>query len=222
MLGYGGQGPFGFVRVRLIRFGQVWSGGLGAAGHVTSLCGPLRFGWARQGGQIKRSKIMAGFKKKDRQRIIDEYLAATGRNMFHPAEFVDWLKDKPEHEAYDLFYSMNDEDAARQWRVQMARQMASGLRIVVNHSDPDQKTVNITVREYPAFVSPAKDRRQGGGYHAFDPDDEILQQELRRQAAVGLASWLNRYRGCAENIGLDMQPIESIAEVLRGVEEEVA
>ena len=53
MLGYGGHGPFGFVRVRLIRFGQVWSGGLGAAGHVTSLCGPLRFGWARQGGRVR-------------------------------------------------------------------------------------------------------------------------------------------------------------------------
>jgi hypothetical protein len=35
---------------------------------------------------------------------------------------------------------------------------------------------------------------------------------------VSLASWLNRYRGCAENIGLDIGPLEEIAVALRGVE----
>lgn len=165
---------------------------------------------------------MAGFPKKERQRIIDEYLAATGRNMFHPAEFIDWLKDQPEHEAYQWFYGMEDEHAARQWRIQLARQMASGLRIVVKHSEPTEKKVNLVVREYPAFVSPASNRKNGGGYEAFDPDNNLAQQELRRQAAVGLASWLNRYRGCAEHIGIDVSPIENIAEILRGKKEDAA
>jgi hypothetical protein len=192
---------------------------------VVARCVVISFGSARSGGQLTAiigGKDMAGFPKKERQRIIDEYLAATGRNMFHPAEFIDWLKDQPEHEAYQWFYGMEDEHAARQWRIQLARQMASGLRIVVKHSEPTEKKVNLVVREYPAFVSPASNRKNGGGYEAFDPDNDLAQQELRRQAAVGLASWLNRYRGCAEHIGIDVSSIENIAEILRGKKEDAA
>ena len=107
---------------------------------------------------------MAGFPKKERQRIIDDYLAASGRNMFHPAEFVDWLGGQPDHEAYEWFYGMEDQEAARQWRIQMARQMASGLRIVVQESDPEDQVVSISVREYPTFISPVSLRKKGGGY----------------------------------------------------------
>jgi len=41
------------------------------------------------------------------------------------------------------------------------------------------------------------------------------------QAAIALAAWLNLYRGCAENIGLDMSAFEAVAQSLRGVEESV-
>ncbi|CAB4167206.1 hypothetical protein UFOVP858_19 [uncultured Caudovirales phage] len=159
---------------------------------------------------------MSGFPTKERQRIVDEYLQATGRNMFVPGEFVDWLKGQPKHEAYPWFYGMTDGDAARQWRIDLARRMASGLRIVVRDEEPETST--IVVREYPAFVSPVDGRKDGGGYAPFDPRSEIDQAELRRQAAVSLTSWLNRYRGCAENIGVDVSPLEEIAVSLRGVE----
>lgn len=165
---------------------------------------------------------MAGFPKKERQRIIDEYLSATRRNMFHPAEFVDWLGTQPEHEAYDWFYGSGDADAARQHRIQLARQMANGLRIVFTHNEVEHKKISLIAREYPAFVSPLAGRKSGGGYEAFDPDNDQAQEELRRQAAVGLTSWLNRYRGCAEHIGIDVSSIENIAETLRGKEENVA
>ena len=49
----------------------------------------------------------------------------------------------------------------------------------------------------------------------FDPDDEDAQYELRKQAGVTLAAWLNRYRGSAENIGLDLTSVEYIVRVLR-------
>jgi len=160
---------------------------------------------------------MSGFPKKERQRIIDEYLQATGQNMFVPADFVDWLKGQPQHEAYEWFYGIDDGEAARQYRIDLARRMASGLRIVVNENVSETST--ITVREYPAYVSPVASRKHGGGYAPFDPRSEIDQLELRRQAAVQLAAWLNRYRGCAENIGLDMTAIEDIVQSLRGVEE---
>ena len=164
--------------------------------------------------------MASGFPKKERQRIIDEYLAASGRNMFVPHEFVDWLKEQPQHEAYDWFYGTDDAEAARRHRIQMARQMASGLRIVIQESDPQDQVVHINVREYPAFVSPVRLRKQGGGYARFDPNSEESQRELRRQAASAMAAWLSRYRGCAEKFGLDMQPLEYVVETLREVQKE--
>jgi len=163
---------------------------------------------------------MAGFPKKERQRIIDEYLSASGRNMFVPHEFVDWLGEQPDHEAYDWFYGMDDAEAARQHRIQLARQMASGLRIVVQEADPQDQVVSISVREYPTFISPVKLRKSGGGYERFDPESEDSQRELRRQAATALASWLSRYRGCVENFGCDVSYLEELAQTLREVQDE--
>lgn len=159
---------------------------------------------------------MSGFPKSERQRIVDEYLQATGRNMFVPGEFVDWLAGQPQHEAYEWFYALDDTAAARQYRIDLARRMASGLRLVV--SDVETATQTIVVREYPAYISPVSGRREGGGYAPFDPRSEIDQAELRRQAAVSLAAWLNRYRGAAENIGLDVGPLEEMTQALRGME----
>tara|TARA_R110001583_G_scaffold40337_1_gene128900 strand:- start:40 stop:579 length:540 start_codon:yes stop_codon:yes gene_type:complete len=169
-----------------------------------------------------KEKYMAGFPKKERQRIIDEYLAASGNNMFVPHEFVAWLEEQPDHEAYEWFFGSGDEEAAKQWRIQMARQMASGLRIVVQDTVTNNEVVSIKVIEYPTFISPVAMRKKGGGYEKFDPENETDQQELRRQAATALASWLSRYRGCAENFGVNVSAIEDITKVLRDVKENVA
>ena len=158
---------------------------------------------------------MAYFSKDTKQRIIDDYLQNTGANMFVPSEFVDWLSGQPEHEAYDAFYGMDDAEAARQHRIDMARNMASGLRIVAKTETVDNKVVSIKVTEYPAYISPVAKRRDGGGYEPFDPNDEVAQAELRRQAGVALAAWLERFRGAAENVGLDMTPLEKMVHVLR-------
>ena len=167
---------------------------------------------------------MAGFPKKKRQAIIDGYLAATGRNMFVPAEFVDWLEGQPDHEAHDWFFGMDDAEAARRYRVELARQMASGLRIAapVSTAPSESKTVKVATREYPAMISPAASRRQGGGYVPFDPEDDESMAELQRQAGGALRSWLNRYRGAAEAAGLDVSGIERTALVLLGEGEQEA
>ena len=111
---------------------------------------------------------MSSFNKKTKQRIIDDYLQNTGANMFVPADFVDWLATQPEHEAYPAFYGMDDAEAARQHRIQMARQMASGLRIVAKAEDVDRSVVAITVTEYPAYISHVSKRTRGGGYGKFE------------------------------------------------------
>lgn len=165
------------------------------------------------------------FNKKTKQKVIDDYLAASGRNIFLADEFVDWMATQPEHEMYDTFYGVEDDVAARNYRIDIARRMASGLRIVVKEEVKEKsQVVSIKVAEYPAFISPIKNRRLGGGYQPFDPDDEDAQTELRKQAGVSLNAWLERYRGASENIGLDMSPVEHLVRVLRddSQEEEVA
>ena len=63
--------------------------------------------------------------------------------------------------------------------------------------------------------SPVANRKEGGGYEPFDPESEEAQAELRRQAGVSLAAWLNRYRGCTENIGMDVGYVEEMVCILR-------
>ena len=163
---------------------------------------------------------MGNFARKTRQRIILGYLADTGRNMFVPEEFVTWLLDHPEHEMYKAFHGRDDE-LLWQAKLDLARQLASGLRIVVKQEEVQQsEVVSIKVAEYPAYISPVAQRKEGGGYEPFDPDDEASQEELRRQAGVALAAWLNRFRGSAEHIGLDMTPIENIVRILRDDKDE--
>lgn len=137
------------------------------------------------------------FVRTERQRIVDDYLAQTGRNMFVAGEFIDWLSENPEHPAYEWFFSKDDEAAAREYRISLARQMAAGLRITakVSEAPVEGRTVNVVVREFPAYLSPVAGRRAGGGYTPFDANDPGDMAELRRQGVIALHSWLKRYRG---------------------------
>ena len=149
-----------------------------------------------------------------RQRIIDGYLAETGRNMFIPGEFVDWLTDKPSHPAYRIFFGKTDQEAAREHRIGLARSMASGLRITVHSETQTAQVVQVVTRKYPALISPMAGRSMGGGYTPFDPSDPAAMAEIRRQACTSLQSWLNRYRGVAESAGVDLRFIEDACRAL--------
>lgn len=149
------------------------------------------------------------FTGRDRQKIIDNYLAQSGRNLFVPGEFIDWLAGEPEHEAYEWFFGIDDATAAREHRIAMARRMASGLRITAEIKQAKSSVIQIAVREYPAFVSPVASRKSGGGYEPFDPKDNAAMAELRRQGQVALQSWLNRYAGVFADV--DLTVIEQIA-----------
>lgn len=152
------------------------------------------------------------FGKRDRQRIIDGYLSASGRNHFHPAEFIDWLADQPEHEAYSWFFGRDDAEMAREHRIGMARQMASGLRLVVGAAEAQEsRVVSVSERRYPALVSPVAGRRSGGGYVRVDPSDERVMEELREQGRQALRSWLERYGSAFEDAGTDLSALEEIA-----------
>ena len=171
-------------------------------------------------------RIDSIWNKDERQEIVDNYLTETRRNMFKVDEFTEWLEDKPDHPCYERFFGSGDKEAARQYRMGLARQLISGLRIQV-HIPPVEKVdisklATAISYEAPAFISPMSSRRTGGGYVPYDPESEESRSELRRQAAADLARWLNRYRGCVEAHGVSVQPIEEIATQLRGDEEEAA
>ena len=161
---------------------------------------------------------MSGFTKMKatRQKIIDGYLSNTGRNMFVPSEFIDWLSGQPENEAYDWFFGMDDTEAAREHRIHLARQMASGLRIVspVSEAPAKASVFSIKTREFPAYISPVSSRKDGGGYQSFDPRDRQDLAELQRQAASALRGWLSRYRGAAESAGADLSVVEDLVTLL--------
>ncbi len=159
--------------------------------------------------------MMAGFAKRERQAVIDEYLNATGRNSFIPAEFLDWLGDRPDHPVYNLFFGMDDEAAARSYRVDMVRSWVSGLRISVQvQSQTHQRigAVSVRVREctLPAMISPIGGRKSGGGYQPVDPENSEHLAEIYRQAAVDLARWIERYEGAMLLRGADLSMMKQI------------
>jgi len=163
---------------------------------------------------------MAQFTKDQRQEIIDDYLRETGENLFVAAQFVDWLADKKEHVAYPWFYGMDDKTAAREHRIGLARNMASGLRITATFSSaPNQaKSVSVKTKDHPAMISPLSMRTSGGGYISFDPNDEKCMSEFRNEAAMMLRSWVKRYRITLEDA--DVERLNAIANSIEAVLEE--
>jgi len=165
---------------------------------------------ARQGSQPIQEDALR-VTKAERQAFIDAYLQETGENLFVPGDFVDWLRGKPDHPLFPSFYGQDDAEAAREHRVWLARRMANGLRIVAKVSvAPDHgQVVSVKVREFPAYLSHVSLRTAGGGYQPFDPHDTGAMDELRRQGAVALRSWLSRYGGAFADY--DLRVIEEIA-----------
>lgn len=165
---------------------------------------------------------MAGFHRGYRQKVIDEYLNETGNNFFVPAEFLDWLRDKPDHRVYPVFFGKSDEDAAQEYRLMLARQFVAGLRIKVTVTPAMAASlphIAVQLREpvtvkVPAFVSPVAERRGGGGYVPTDIEDSSTSQEIYRQAAQSLTAWLDRYGDVARLAGADVSNVEAVLGVL--------
>lgn len=160
---------------------------------------------------------MAGFSKTERQRIVDSYLNDTGRNAFVPLQFIEWLRDRPDHEVYDVFFGMDDAEAALAHRIELARGWVSGLRITVKTAAAAPSRIgSVTVREhrFPAMISPVCGRKSGGGYVALDPDDLDHMRELARQGAADLTRWIERYEGVASRFGLSVDALNEIAAAL--------
>ena len=163
------------------------------------------------------------FGKKDREKIINDYLNQTGRNSYVPAEFVDWIQNKPDHPVYKLFGFEDDEKMALKYRIQMARQFATGCKITVQYKDLPTETIDISdsitvvdekVVRFPTFISPIDGRAQGGGYQRFDLNNPEVVAELCRQSCRELRAWINRHEGICTLKSIDIETLSEIADSL--------
>ena len=138
--------------------------------------------------------MMGALTRTDRQRICDAYLNASGANRFVAPDFVDWLRDKPEHEAYEWVYAKSEAAAARAYYIGRARAFVSDLRITFQRVELTPEAVKIRVLQAPAYLSHVDGRvRKGGGYLPFDHSSPTDQVELQRQAKRMLEGWLGRH-----------------------------
>lgn len=150
--------------------------------------------------------------RKWKQKVVDGYLSASGKNQFIPNEFLGWLQGQPEHECYPIFFGMSDEDAAAAYREELVRRWVSGLRVVVRTEQTSvQKVGAVEVREFtlPLYHSPTEGRRHGGGYISTDPNDPTHLAEIARQGSVALAAWIERYSGVAKIIGVSVEVVDT-------------
>lgn len=163
--------------------------------------------------------------RSEKQRIVNEYLHATGRNMLVPAEFLDWLRDQPDHPCYKLFFGKSQAEAAQAWRVDQVRHWVSGLRITVTVTTPQRVNVGtVTMREVtlPAAFSDPSGHRAGGGYTPTDPDDPAHREALAREAGRSLQAWLDRHAGTCHMLDLDPTGVSTLASALQAVRAQTA
>ena len=117
--------------------------------------------------------------------------------------------------------------SAIKYRIQMARQFATGCKITVQYRDLPSETIDyskadsITVEDAKVvrstFISPIDNRAQGGGYQKFDLDNPDTVKELCRQASRELNAWIKRHEGICILKNID---IDTLSEVADSLEEE--
>ena len=158
-----------------------------------------------------------------RQTIVDEYLNSTRANRLVPADFLSWLKKRPKHRAYGLFFGATDAEAAHEHRLAKVRNFVNGLRITVSVSTypSEAKSAKVMVT-IPTFISPASSRRGGGGYVQTDMEDPEMRREMARQVAADLRRVVERHQGIATVLVIDISAISQAADafaVIGGVKE---
>lgn len=155
-----------------------------------------------------RGNRVTRFTKELRQEIIRDFCLRRNAD-FDARLFEQEVREKgAEHPAYEWF-EWDGDKAAAEWRIQQARQFATGLRISFKVEEIGRGG-SVTVRqvEAPFAISPGVDRKAGGGYFLTDPTNPDHMREFSRQAAVGLVGWLRRYEAALLSAGGSAQTIE--------------
>lgn len=165
-------------------------------------------GGSRIPARIKRDTIL-------------RFMEATNATALEPRLFLDWLRVRTDEPLWRLFFGMSDQEAAEKWRINLVRNMASGLRIRIRVSAmPPPARVGMVKQgvesiEAPAFISPMDERHAGSAYRAAEPGSDAYWLSLRLEAAQQLEAVLKRHSATFYAAEIDPARLRRIIEDLR-------
>lgn len=160
---------------------------------------------------------MSRLTRKQRQEIVDEYLAQSGANQYIPHEFVAWLSEHPDHPAYGWF-EWDDAKAADAYRLDQARAFVQDLRITFSvESVGSGGAVKVSSGSMPSLISPLEGRRSGGGYVPLRADDAVSMDVYCDEAARALDAWCRRYESAVLHRGGNLNAARKLIALLAPV-----
>jgi hypothetical protein len=153
------------------------------------------------------------FTKEMRQKIVEEFAKAHG-GAFDAAAFLGEVQQVGEkHPAYGWF-EWNKDRAAREYRLDQARDFARGLVIHFEVEKVERGRVKLVTATAPMILSPLAKRDHGGGYFTTDPNDPAHMAELCRQAAQSMRWYISRFSGAVTYAGGEVIALRGILNLL--------
>lgn len=150
---------------------------------------------------------MTRFTKEQRQKIVEDFAKEHG-GIFDAGAFLSEVSQVGKaHDAY-AWFTWDDNKAAREHRLNEAREFAQGLRIRFEIETIERGSMKIVSATAPLVLSPVEGRASGGGYHLTDANDPAHVAELCRQAAQQLRWFVVRYQLAIAVAGVDAPAIE--------------
>ena len=156
---------------------------------------------------------MTRFTREARQEIVEAFARANGGVFDAGAFLAEVSQVGKKHAAWDWF-EWNDNKAAREHRLDQARDFARGLVVRFEIQVVDRGATKVVSQSVPLIMSPTDNRRQGGGYVMTDPDDPQHMAELCRQAAQGLRWFIERFEAAIRHAGGDVAPLVGLRKQL--------
>jgi len=142
------------------------------------------------------------FSKELRQQIVRDFAQRNG-GIFDAAAFLGEVNQVGESHSAHAWFEWDDTRAARNHRLDQARDFAQGLRVRFEVKTMDRGSVKVVSTTVPLVLSPVRNRNAGGGYHLTDPNDPAHLAELSRQAAQQLRWFAERFQAAIEFAGAD-------------------
>jgi hypothetical protein len=151
---------------------------------------------------------MARFTKEERQQIVKDF-AIRHNGQYNAALFLQEVREKGiEHPAFEWF-AWDKDKAFDAYQLEQARDFASDLKVIFQVEEIGRnKTVKVKQVSMPMVISPVGGRHDGGGYFLTDPQDPAHRAEHRKQAALALRAWFNRYQAALIESGGSPEGIE--------------
>jgi len=156
----------------------------------------------------------------EKDKLIQSYLEETGADSVRAGDFLEYIRIKPNHPLWELFFGQPESYWANLGRENAIRNWLRGTRTIsVNVQVSEHEVQSITVN-IPAVISYRSGRDFGGGYQSTDKPAEQTDQllEIAGQGADDLEKWYRKYGNTATIVGADLSSIANIIAKFRAYE----